>query len=401
MESEHYQLVDIIKRTGRPKTTLLRWEREGKIPVGQRDVHGWRYYTRGEFEMIIQFAERMQKNIFTYIPRHTRMVAQDSAPKQKKIFNTVLARLGIRMFLTILIFVAIAAPLSLSATAGVPSVINYQGRLLNSSSSLLGGAGTNYCFKFSIYDNPTVDLGTKLWPSGSPATTTISVKEGVFNAAIGAGDDALTYDFKQNNTIYLNVEVGSQVSGSCASASFENLSPRQRIVSSGYAITAGSVFGTAQSAVGTTSLIASTSLTVEATSTSVIPLTLRGFANQLADLFRIVTAAGSQLLTFTSGGYLGIATSSPSEALSVAGNQYVTGTGLFGGALSAGTILLNGSSTFQNFTFINATGTAATTTSLTVTVTGYASTSALTVSNLNAASCDVKSSITGVLSCGT
>ncbi len=146
------------------------------------------------------------------------------------------------------------------AATGVPEILNHQGRLFDSGGNLLGGAGTDFCFKFAIYDDATVGApDTKLWPSGNPSTMTASVKNGVFNVGIGDtanGGDTLDYNFQDNDTVYLNVEVATKVGASCTTGGdevFENLTPRQRILASGYALNANTVggFTPAQSASGT------------------------------------------------------------------------------------------------------------------------------------------------------
>jgi hypothetical protein len=131
------------------------------------------------------------------------------------------------------------------AVAAVPQIINHQGRLLNSSGDLLGGNGTNYCFRFSLYSASSG--GTKLWPSTDPSTMTASVKNGVFNVGIGdtsAGGNLLDFDFESTDTAYLNIDVANSSGGSCASVtSFETLSPRQRLASAGFAINAKTLGG--------------------------------------------------------------------------------------------------------------------------------------------------------------
>ncbi|MDD5033005.1 MAG: FG-GAP-like repeat-containing protein, partial [Candidatus Pacebacteria bacterium] len=146
-------------------------------------------------------------------------------------------------FLVILVlaagFLAFVSPEKTSAAAGVPQIIGYQGRLSDIAGDLLGGAsGTNYYFRFSIYDAST--SGTKLWPSGTPCTHTRTVREGVFTAGIGDTSecsDVLDFDFQDNSETYLEVSVSSD------NSTFETLTPRQRITSSGYALNASTTQG--------------------------------------------------------------------------------------------------------------------------------------------------------------
>jgi hypothetical protein len=105
-------------------------------------------------------------------------------------------------------------PYAYSAT-GTPAIISYQGRLADANGDLLGGSGTTYYFKFSIWNNATVNTGTKLWPSVDPTSTSLVVRQGVFNANIGdtasGFPQALDYDFNTSSDIYLQVEVLSLI----------------------------------------------------------------------------------------------------------------------------------------------------------------------------------------------
>ncbi|MFA6586107.1 MAG: hypothetical protein WCS86_03025, partial [Candidatus Paceibacterota bacterium] len=158
------------------------------------------------------------------------------------------SRKNIKFLTLMVLFFSIFSFSTVFSATGVPSLLHHQGRLLDSSGNLLGGSsGTNYCFKFSFYDNGAVGAGTKLWPSSSPSTMTVNVKNGILNTDIGdttIGGDTLNFDFSSTDEVYLNVEVANSSGGSCAGvSSFENLNPRQRIASVGYAINSKTVGG--------------------------------------------------------------------------------------------------------------------------------------------------------------
>lgn len=152
----------------------------------------------------------------------------------------VLLQFGLSIFLYISLAAHIIWPEKGQAVAGVSQMIAYEGYLTDTNGDPLGGTGTPYCFRFSIYDNPTVGAGSKLWPAGTPATTKATTTEGVYSALIGQAD-ALTYNFYDNDTVYLNVEVNT-VTDTCA-GSWETLGPRQPVVASGYALASESVYG--------------------------------------------------------------------------------------------------------------------------------------------------------------
>ncbi|MCU0660665.1 MAG: hypothetical protein MUD00_03600 [Candidatus Pacebacteria bacterium] len=136
-----------------------------------------------------------------------------------------------------------------AAAPGVPLLLHHQGRLLDASGNLLGGSsGTNYCFRFSLYDDAIVGgPDTRLWPSVTPSTMTVEVTSGILSVNIGdiaAGGNLLDIDFNATDELYLNVEVADSIAGSCAGVSvFETLGPRYRVTASGYAINSKTVGG--------------------------------------------------------------------------------------------------------------------------------------------------------------
>lgn len=175
-----------------------------------------------------------------------RIVSNQSRRRQHIFLGLCIA--VIEVALSIVFYISLGAhvlyPDTTRAGTGAPNLLSYEGYLTDASGNPLGGTGTPYCFRFSIYDNPTVGAGSKLWPAGTPATTTATSTDGVFSALIGQAD-SLTYNFYDNDTTYFNVEVYTVAAsgGTCTGGSWQTLSPRQQIVSSGYAITSDNIYG--------------------------------------------------------------------------------------------------------------------------------------------------------------
>ncbi|MBI2055318.1 MAG: MerR family transcriptional regulator, partial [Candidatus Sungbacteria bacterium] len=395
----------------RDKSTLLRWEAEGKIPPGRRDSRGWRYYMPEDFELVVDLVERHLYPVRTLAssltrrsgpPTPARLARLDSPPaptRQRRgessarradsprfageagapakrvdrslapleISKQTVGFIAVRgdRFLTgrsarsngvhltrmnplsaesspthvgdssagesadlsgrktphsranhwswkiwsvffTTVFILSSVLSSAYSAPGIPRIISYQGRLADSSGSLLGGSsGTTYYFR------------SQLWPSGTPCTHSLTVTSGVFNAGIGDPSscaDILDYNFSLNEDVYLEVKVSSN------NSSFETLTPRQRIASSAFSLFAQAVVGTStQSLIGTTTPAASSLLTIEATTTSAIPLTIRGFFGQAANLFQIKNATATDLITVDYSGSFGIGTSTPASLFAVNG----------------------------------------------------------------------------------
>ncbi len=234
----------------------------------------------------------------------------------------------IMIFTVILIVFAGALAERAFAGVGVPRIISYQGRLLDSSGNLLGGSGAAYCFRFSLFNASSG--GSQVWPAATASIMTATVANGVFNIGIGdtsAGGDALTYDFQSNDTIYLNVQVATKVDPVCTGGSevFETLSPRERVVAAGYAINAAAVdgFNAGTNASGTMiPVISSDTLTLAGVNpqinvTSTNTLTLQGGAGtgniQFFSATNFINNAGALTVASTVTGSMLQATATSSQ----------------------------------------------------------------------------------------
>ncbi|MEK7508508.1 MAG: hypothetical protein AAB568_01485, partial [Patescibacteria group bacterium] len=139
----------------------------------------------------------------------------------------------------VLIFITLNFFYSLTAGAAGPDIISYQGRLYDSAGRVLGDGGAIYYFHFSIWN--ATQGGEKLWPAGAPEIIPLEVAWGVFNARLGdsaQGFEPLNLSFNEDE-YYLQIEVATTADFSDG----EVLSPRQRIVASGYAINAEQLDG--------------------------------------------------------------------------------------------------------------------------------------------------------------
>lgn len=126
-------------------------------------------------------------------------------------------RAAFAAILTALLVAAAAAPL----WCAVPSQLNFQGKLLDTSNNPRNGS---FNFTFKIYD--AASAGNLLW---SETQNGLSVSNGVFAAQLGAVTPIPAGVFGGANA-YLEITVGSEVG-----------SPRQQLVTAPYAFKAAAV----------------------------------------------------------------------------------------------------------------------------------------------------------------
>lgn len=131
---------------------------------------------------------------------------------------TVSRRVGVLRF--VLLLLALAVAVNMVLFAAVPPLLNFQGRLLNSSGDPLNG---NFSLRFAIYDLEIA--GTELWSE----TQNVTISNGTFAVLLGSATPLSPIVFA-GDQCWLGIRVGSE----------PELAPRQRIVSSAFAYHSGS-----------------------------------------------------------------------------------------------------------------------------------------------------------------
>ena len=139
-----------------------------------------------------------------------------------KLRKIILRRFFVPLLSSLVLLVSSIVPLPSSIVyAAVPHLINYQGRLTDSSGVPLNGS---YNLTFRIYDAETA--GSLLWQE---AHSGVVIQKGIFSILLGSVTDlSLAFD----RPYFLEIVVAGEV-----------MNPRQRITSVGYAITAEAVKG--------------------------------------------------------------------------------------------------------------------------------------------------------------
>ncbi len=116
----------------------------------------------------------------------------------------------------VLMLLILLSGFMVQAEASIPHLINYQGRITDSSGNPLTGS---YDITFRIYDAEAA--GVLLWQE---THTGLVVDKGLFNVLLGS---VSSLDLVFDKAYFLEIKVGEEV-----------MSPRQRITSSGYAFRA-------------------------------------------------------------------------------------------------------------------------------------------------------------------
>ncbi len=262
----------------------------------------------------------------------------------------------------LLLAAAVLLPLWASAQAptAVPSTISYQGRVLDTSGAPVGaGTPVNRTVIFRIWDSASSTAAANLLYSESQ---TVTISDGEFSVLVGNGLANTTQTFGPSETgkgpplvtlagVFNGTErfLGVTVAGAATITTSDNeISPRQQVVGTAYAFrarvaeslsaggtTALTVANGGNVGIGTTTPSAPLSLGTTFNNTKLALVDVAGGVYGLgvqSNQFRLHlggssgrysfldSAAGSELMTLTGTGNLGLGTSTPVSSLAYAAN---------------------------------------------------------------------------------
>lgn len=102
MNKRIYRITDITSATGHHKTTILRWEAQGKIPPARRDGRGWRFYMENEFQQILAFARNLGPQMSANLPPSTNAAPAHNPPPTKHFSPALVFALSASPFSSLL-----------------------------------------------------------------------------------------------------------------------------------------------------------------------------------------------------------------------------------------------------------------------------------------------------------
>ena len=229
---------------------------------------------------------------------------------------------GCILIRNVIISVTCSILIGLSASADIPHIISYQGKVTDTAGNPIPDGF--YLMQFKIFDAPTGNI--LLWSSGD---VSVDVIDGIFSVLLGKSPQpSLDLEFDQD--YWLEVVVESVVQ-----------SPRQQLVSAGYAyMSSGLVPGT--EAIGEVTNGMGSAFTGVNTALTGVTYGLRGESNSTAGVGVYGEATATSGFTYggrfhcdspTGRGVYGFATSATGEAYGIHGTSSSTnGVGVFGEA---------------------------------------------------------------------
>jgi len=201
-----------------------------------------------------------------------------------------------------------------TAYAAPNQQINYQGKLLDSAAIPVTDAA--YSIEFSLYTAPTG--GSNIWTE----TNSVDTVSGLFSVMLGSSTSLAGVDF--NQTLYLGINVASD----------GEMSPRKILgtVPAAFQAIEASNAVTFDNIATTSFLRSDQADIISASEASTLLTVTQNGAGDILNLFD----GGTEVFSVLDGGNIGIGTTSPSYALSIAGDAIITGA-LYDSTNSAGT----------------------------------------------------------------